>query len=151
MPSQRTLVLVKPDAVQRGYIGEIIRRFENKGLLIVAMKMVVPNADIATRHYHEHAQKPFFPSLLKFITSGPLVAVALEGDESIAVVRNLVGATDGRKAAPGTIRGDFGISKSANLIHGSDSPEAAERELKIWFPEGCLGWSRCDKAWLDSD
>lgn len=151
MPSQRTLVLVKPDAVQRGYVGEIIRRFENKGLLIIGMKMVVPSIDVATRHYQEHAQKPFFQSLLRFITSGPLVALALEGDEAIAVVRNLVGSTDGRKAAPGTIRGDYGISKSANLIHGSDSTESADRELKIWFPDGLLGWSRCDKAWLDCD
>jgi nucleoside-diphosphate kinase len=151
MAAQRTLVLLKPDTVQRALIGEIIGRFERKGLLFIAMKMMIPSIDLATRHYQEHSTKPFFQSLLKFITSGPLVAIALEGDEAIAVVRSLVGATDGRKAAPGTIRGDFGISKSANLIHGSDSPESAERELKIWFADGLLGWSRCDKPWLDSE
>ncbi len=148
---QRSLVLLKPDTVQRGLIGEIIGRFEAKGLTIVGMKMLIPTKDIATRHYHEHAQKPFFPSLLAFITSGPLVALALDGDEAIAVIRNLVGATDGRKAAPGTIRGDFGISKGANLIHASDSPESAALELKIWFGDAFLTWSRCDKGWLDSE
>jgi nucleoside-diphosphate kinase len=151
MPHQRTLVLLKPDAVQRGLIGELTARFERKGLVVVGMRMLVPSADLATKHYHEHAQKPFFPSLLKFITSGPLVAVALEGDEAVTVVRNLVGATDGRKAAPGTIRGDYSISRSANLVHGSDSPEAAERELTIWFPDGLLGWTRCDEPWLDAE
>jgi nucleoside-diphosphate kinase len=151
MSMQRTLVLLKPDAVQRGLIGELISRLERKGLLMLAMRLQVPSAALATKHYQEHAQKPFFPSLLKFITSGPLVAMALEGDEAVTVVRNLVGATDGRKAAPGTIRGDFSISRSANLVHGSDSPEAAERELKIWFPDGFVEWSRCDKPWLDAE
>jgi nucleoside-diphosphate kinase len=151
MAAQRTLVLLKPDAVQRNLVGDIISRFERKGYLIVAMKLIVPSQDIAAKHYHEHAQKPFFQSLLKFITGGPVVAMALDGDEGIAVMRNLVGATDGRKAAPGTIRGDFGISKSANLIHASDSPESAERELKIWFPEGFVRWSRCDTPWLDAE
>ncbi|MBA3847289.1 MAG: nucleoside-diphosphate kinase [Planctomycetes bacterium] len=148
---QRTLVLLKPDAVQRGLVGELISRLERKGLLAIGMRMLVPSATTATQHYQEHAQKPFFPSLLKFITSGPLVALALEGDEAVSVVRNLIGATDGRKAAPGTIRGDFSISRSANLVHGSDSPEAAEREMKIWFPEGFVTWSRCDKPWLDAE
>lgn len=151
MSMQRTLVLLKPDAVQRGLIGELISRLERKGLLAIGMRMLVPSATTATQHYQEHAQKPFFPSLLKFITSGPLVALALEGDEAVTVVRNLVGATDGRKAAPGTIRGDYSISRSANLVHGSDSPEAAEREMKIWFPEGFVNWSRCDKPWLDAE
>ncbi len=151
MPMQRTLVLLKPDAVQRGLVGELISRLERKGLLAIGMRMLVPSATTATQHYQEHAQKPFFPSLLKFITSGPLVALALEGDEAVSVVRNLIGATDGRKAAPGTIRGDFSISRSANLVHGSDSPEAAEREMKIWFPEGFVTWSRCDKPWLDAE
>lgn len=151
MPTQRTLVLLKPDAVQRGLVGELIRRFERKGLLIVGMRIQVASREIAERHYHEHAQKPFFAGLIGFITSAPLVALALEGDEAIAVVRTLVGPTDGRKAPPGTIRGDFGISRSSNLVHGSDSPEAADRELKIWFPEGFLGWTRCDRPWLDSE
>lgn len=151
MPSQRTLILIKPDAVQRGLIGEILTRFERKGLQVAAMRFQVAPKATVDKHYAEHAAKPFYPSLQKFITSGPLVALALEGDEAIAVARNLIGATDGRKAAPGTIRGDFGISKSANLVHGSDSPEAAERELAIWFPEGLTTWSRCDRPWLDSE
>jgi len=151
MPVQRTLVLVKPDAVQRGLIGEILGRFERKGLIPVAAQFVVASNAQGKAHYAEHASKPFFPSLLSFITCGPLLSLALEGDEAVAVVRNLVGPTDGRKAPPGTIRGDFGISRSSNLVHGSDSPEAAERELKIWFPQGVLSWSRCDKPWLDSE
>jgi len=157
MAIQRTLVLLKPDAVQRGLVGAILARFESKGLQIVAMRMLRATAEVATRHYQEHASKPFFPGLLTFITSGPLVALALDGDEAIAVVRTLVGATDGRTATPGTIRGDHGISRSANLVHGSDSPAAAERELKIWFPDGPGGahgpvsWTRCDKPWLDAE
>jgi nucleoside-diphosphate kinase len=151
MPVQRTLVLIKPDAVQRGLVGEILSRFERKGLIPVAAQFVVATDAQGKAHYAEHAAKPFFPGLLKFITCGPLLSLALEGDEAVAVVRNLVGPTDGRKAAPGTIRGDFGISRSSNLVHGSDSPEAAERELKIWFPAGVVSWSRCDKPWLDSE
>jgi len=151
MPVQRTLVLIKPDAVQRGLIGEILTRFERKGLIPVAAQFVVATNAQGQAHYAEHAAKPFFKGLLSFITTGPLLSLALEGDEAIAVVRNLVGPTDGRKAPPGTIRGDFGISRSSNLVHASDSPEAAERELKIWFPQGVITWSRCDKPWLDSE
>jgi nucleoside-diphosphate kinase len=151
MPVQRTLVLIKPDAVQRGLIGEILSRFERKGLIPVAAQFVVATNAQGQAHYAEHAAKPFFKGLLSFITTGPLLSLALEGDEAIAVVRNLVGPTDGRKAPPGTIRGDFGISRSSNLVHASDSPEAAERELKIWFPQGVISWSRCDKPWLDSE
>ena len=151
MPVQRTLVLIKPDAVQRGLIGEILSRFERKGLTPVAAQFVVASNAQGQAHYAEHASKPFFPSLLTFITCGPLLSLALEGDEAVAVVRNLVGPTDGRKAPPGTIRGDFGISRSSNLVHGSDSPEAAARELKIWFPQGVISWNRCDKPWLDSE
>lgn len=150
MPAQRTLILIKPDAVQRGLIAEVLGRFERKGLTIVGLHMQVASEAQGRKHYAEHAEKPFFPSLLAFITSAPLVALVLEGDEAVAVCRNLIGATDGRKAAPGTIRGDFGISKSSNLVHGSDSPESAEREMAIWFPQGVATWTRCITPWLDS-
>ena len=132
--SQRTLVLLKPDAVRRGLVGNILGRFEAKGLSIVAMEMRTIDAAKADEHYAEHVQKGFYPPLRDFVTSGPLVACVLEGDEAIEVVRVLNGATDGRKAAPGTIRGDLSLSNRENLVHGSDSPESAERELKIWFP-----------------
>jgi nucleoside-diphosphate kinase len=150
MPVQRTLILLKPDAVQRGLAGEILARFERKGLRAVGMKLVRASVDQATKHYIEHAQKPFFPSILEFITSSPLVALALEGDSAVTVARTLIGATDGRAAAPGTIRGDFGLSKSNNLVHGSDSPESAERELAIWFPEGLLSWTKTDSIWAET-
>jgi nucleoside-diphosphate kinase len=149
MPAQRTLVLLKPDAVQRGLIGEIIGRFERKALRVVALKLLNTPQETAARHYAEHKERPFFPSLLGFITSSPLVALALEGDEAVSVVRGLIGPTDGRKAPPGTIRGDYALSKSNNLVHGSDSPESAERELAIWFPEGVVSWQRCDTGWAE--
>jgi nucleoside-diphosphate kinase len=150
MPIQQTLILIKPDAVQRGLIAEILTRFKRKGLRLVGMKLVMASQEQASAHYAEHAQKPFYPSLLKFITSSPLVALALEGDEAITVCRTLMGPTDGRKAPPGTIRGDFALSGSNNLVHGSDSPAAAERELKIWFPEGLLHWSKVDTVWTEA-
>jgi len=149
MPVQRALILIKPDAVQRGLVAEVLARFERKGLRLVGLKFLVPSAEQATAHYAEHAGKPFFPALLAFITSSPLVAVALEGDSAVSVGRTLIGPTDGRLAPPGTIRGDFGLSKSNNLVHGSDSPESAERELKIWFPEGLVPWRRCDTIWAE--
>ena len=151
MPVQRTLILIKPDAIQRGLAAEVLGRFERKGLRIVGLKFVVPTKEQATAHYAEHAQKPFFPSLLTFITSSPLAALALEGDSAVAVGRTLIGPTDGRAAPPGTIRGDLGLSKSNNLVHGSDSPESAERELKIWFPEGLVAWRRCDTIWAETE
>jgi nucleoside-diphosphate kinase len=132
--SQRTLVLIKPDAVRRGLLGEVLSRFEAKGLTIVALEQRLIDADQADAHYHEHVDKDFYPPLRDFVTSGPLVALVLEGDEAIEVVRALNGATDGRKAAPGTIRGDLSLSNRENLVHGSDSPESAEREIKLWFP-----------------
>ena len=147
--AQRTLILIKPDAMQRGLAGDILARFERKGLRMVGMKLLVPSQAVASQHYAEHAAKPFFASLIQFITGGPLIALALEGDSAIAVARTLIGATDGRAAAPGTIRGDFGLSKSNNLVHGSDSPYSAERELKIWFPEGLHAWQRADTAWVE--
>jgi nucleoside-diphosphate kinase len=150
MPVQRTLILLKPDAVQRGLAGEILARFERKGLRIVGLQQVVATVAQATSHYAEHAAKPFFPEILKFITSSPLIAVALEGDSAVTVARALIGATDGRAAAPGTIRGDFGLSKSNNLVHGSDSPESATRELAIWFSAGTLAWTKTDSIWTET-
>jgi len=132
--SQRTLVLLKPDTVRRGLVGEVVSRFEAKGLSIVAMELRTIDGDKADEHYADHVEKGFYPPLRDFVTSGPLVAMVLEGDEAIEVVRALNGATDGRKAAPGTIRGDLSLSNRENLVHGSDSPESAEREIKIWFP-----------------
>ncbi len=133
--SQRTLVLLKPDAVRRGLVGEILRRYETKGLTIAAMDQRTIDADLADTHYAEHVERDFYPPLREFITGGPLVAAVLEGDEAVEVVRLLNGATDGRKAAPGTIRGDLALSNRENLVHGSDSAESAEREIKIFFPD----------------
>ena len=132
--TQRTLVLLKPDAVRRGLVGEILSRFEAKGLTIVAMEHRTIDGALADEHYAEHVERDFYPPLREFVTSGPLLAMVLEGDEAIEVVRGINGATDGRRAAPGTIRGDYSLSNRENLVHGSDSPESAEREIGIWFP-----------------
>lgn len=132
--SQRTLVLFKPDTVRRGLVGSVLSRFEAKGLAIVALELRHVDGELADRHYAEHVERDFYPPLRAFVTSGPMVAAVLEGDEAIEVVRALNGATDGRKAAPGTIRGDLSLSNRENLVHGSDSPESAEREIAIWFP-----------------
>jgi len=130
---QKTLVLLKPDCVERRLIGEIIGRFENKGLNIVAMKMLKVTPALSKQHYAEHVAKPFYPNLESFITSSPIVALALEGLEAIRVVRDMLGATNGLKAAPGTIRGDFSSSRQMNLVHASDSEESATRELALYF------------------
>ena len=132
--TQRSLVLLKPDTVRRGLVGEVLSRFEAKGLTIVAMEHRTITGDLADQHYAEHVERDFYPPLRTFVTSGPMVALVLEGDEAIDVVRALNGATDGRKAAPGTIRGDLSLSNRENLVHGSDSAESAEREIAIWFP-----------------
>jgi nucleoside-diphosphate kinase len=132
---ERTLVLIKPDAVRRGLVGTILGRFESKGLSIVAMEHRVIDADMADAHYRDHVEQDWYPPLRDFATSGPLVALLLEGDEAIEVVRAMNGATDGRKAAPGTIRGDFGLSNRENLVHASDSPDSAARESALWFPD----------------
>jgi nucleoside-diphosphate kinase len=131
---ERTLVLLKPDAVRRGLVGEIIGRFEAKGLRIAALQMRAADGDIADEHYAEHLQRDFYPPLRDFVTSGPLVAMIVEGDSAIEVVRGLNGATDGRAAAPGTIRGDLALSNRENLVHGSDSVDSAIREIGVWFP-----------------
>ena len=130
---QRTLVLLKPDAVQRRLMGTLLSRFEAKGLDVVAMKMMTVTPELAKRHYAEHVDKPFYPSLEAFITSGPIVAIALEGLEAIHVVREMLGATNGLRAAPGTIRGDFSSSRQMNLVHASDGEAAAARELELYF------------------
>jgi nucleoside-diphosphate kinase len=133
--SERTLVLIKPDGVRRGLVGEILGRFERKGLTIDALDVRTLDQAAADEHYAEHTAKDWYPPLRQFITSGPLVAVVLSGDTAIEVVRGLVGATDGRKAAPGTIRGDLSLSNRENLVHASDSPGSAVRELKLFFPD----------------
>jgi nucleoside-diphosphate kinase len=133
--SERTLVLVKPDGVRRGLVGQILSRFEAKGFTIEAMKLQTVDKQQADQHYAEHVEKGWYPELREFITSGPLVALILSGGEAITVVRGIVGATDGRKAAPGTVRGDFSLSNQENLIHASDGPESAAREIALWFPE----------------
>jgi len=133
--TQRTLVLLKPDTVRRGLVGDIVGRFEAKGLTILAMDQRTITGEQADRHYADHVGKDFYPALRDFVTSGPLVAMVLAGDEAVEVVRALNGATDGRKAAPGTIRGDLSLSNRENLVHGSDSEESAAREIAIWFPD----------------
>ena len=132
---ERSLVLIKPDAVRRGLVGEILGRFERKGIVVDAMVLRSMDAALADEHYADHVEKPFYPPLKEFMTSGPLVALVLAGDDVIEVVRTMIGATDGRKAAAGTIRGDFSLSNRENLVHASDSPESAKRELGLWFPE----------------
>ena len=134
-PVERSLVLVKPDAVRRGLLGEVLARFERKGLVIEALEMRTMDATLADQHYADHVQKAFYPPLKQFMTSGPLVALVLAGDNVIDVVRTMIGSTDGRKAAAGTIRGDYSLSNRENLVHASDSPESAARELALWFPK----------------
>ena len=131
----RTLILVKPDAFARGLTGEVIARFERKGLRIVALKDMVIERDLAERHYDEHREKPFFGDLVEFITSGRLVAMVLEGHEAVTAARQVIGATNPLEAAPGSIRGDYALEVQTNLVHGSDSAESAERETRLFFPE----------------
>jgi nucleoside-diphosphate kinase len=133
--SQRTLVLIKPDGVRRGLIGDVVSRIERKGLRIVAMELRTLDRDTAQTHYAEHASKPFFSSLVEFITSAPLVAMVVEGERAVEALRALAGATDPVTASPGTVRGDYGLEVQENILHGSDSPDSAEREIKIFFPE----------------
>jgi len=132
--AERTLVLLKPDTVRRGLVGEVLRRYEAKGLTIVEMDLRTVDAELADQHYAEHVDRDFYPPLRAFVTSGPLVAMVLEGDQAVDVVRALNGATDGRQATPGSIRGDLSLSNRENLVHGSDSPESAQREVALFFP-----------------
>src|SRR5881397_374502 len=131
----RTLILVKPDAFARALTGEVIARFERKGLAIVALKHMTVDQDLAERHYAEHREKPFFGDLVEFITGGPLVAMVLEGYEAVAAARQVIGATNPLEAVAGSIRGDLGLEVQTNLVHGSDSPESAEREIALFFPD----------------
>ncbi|MDF0528745.1 nucleoside-diphosphate kinase [Tsukamurella sp. 8F] len=134
--TERTLVLIKPDGVRRGLVGEIVKRIEGKGLGLVAVELKNVDVELAKGHYAEHEGKPFFGSLLEFITSGPVLAAVVEGPRAVAAWRQLAGGTDPvEKAAPGSIRGDFGLETQENLVHGSDSPESAAREIALWFPE----------------
>lgn len=133
MAVQRTFVMMKPDGVRRGLVGEVISRLERKGLRLNRARVLTIDADLASRHYAEHVGKPFFADLVAFITSGPVVATEWEGEEAVEVARTLMGVTDPKKAAPGTIRGDFGLVVTENIVHGSDSPASAERELGLFF------------------
>ena len=135
MAVERTLILIKPDAVRRGLAGEILRRFEDRGLTIRAAKLVTASRELGETHYAEHREKPFFGELVDFITSGPTLALVLEGEGAIATCRKTIGATNPAEAAPGTIRGDLALSMPDNLVHGSDAPDTAEREVGIWFAD----------------
>lgn len=146
---ETTLIILKPDAVQRGLIGRIISRFEDKGLQVVGCKLMQISQELAATHYAAHKERPFYPGLVRFMTSSPVVVLALRGNGAITIARSMMGATFGSKANPGTIRGDFGVSNSFNLIHGSDSPEAAERELSLFFKAGeVLSFERASERWI---
>lgn len=149
MALERTLVLLKPDAVQRGLMGRILARFEDKGLKVVGMKLRRFPRELLERHYSDHAGKPFYEGLVSYMGSGPVLALALEGVDAIEVTRGLMGKTNARQAAPGTIRGDFGMSFSNNLVHGSDGAESAAKELGLFFadPDELIGWEPSDWGW----
>jgi nucleoside-diphosphate kinase len=149
MPRERTFVLLKPDAIQRSLVGGILARFERRGLKLVALKLIKVPRELAETYYLEHKGKPFFAGLVKYITSAPSVALVIEGDEAVAVVRKMMGKTNAAEAEPGTIRGDFGITIGRNLIHGSDSVATAKREIGLFFkPEELLEYARVDETWL---
>ena len=146
---ERTYLMVKPDGVQRGICGEIVSRFEKKGLKLVAMKLMVIPKEVAENHYGEHKDKPFFPSLISYITSGPVLAMVWEGESAVSVCRNMMGKTNPKESAPGTIRGDFGMQTGMNIIHGSDSVESAKREISIFFrPEELVSYERTADQWI---
>ena len=147
--ADRTFVLLKPDAVQRGLVGEIVRRFERRGLKLIALKMIRVTRSLAETYYAEHKGKPFFEPLMSYITSGPVVAMVLEGDSAVSIVRKMMGKTNSAEAEPGTIRGDLALTIGRNALHGSDSPESAKREIPLFFkPEELLAYTRLDEAWL---
>jgi len=142
MGMQTTFVMVKPDGVQRGLVGNIIQRFENKGLRLVGLHQLTPSLELAESHYAVHSERPFYSGLIEFITSGPVVAMAWTGVDAISVARNIIGPTNGREATPGTIRGDFAMDIGHNIIHGSDGEDTAAFELGLWFPDGIIEWTR---------
>lgn len=149
MLRERTFVMVKPDGVQRGLVGAIIQRFEQKGLKLVGLKLMQINRELAERHYGEHVGKPFFAALVDYITSGPVVAMVLEGKNAVSTVRDMMGATNPLQAAPGTIRGTYGMDIGRNVIHGSDSPASAEREINLFFqPEELVDYELSLKGWI---
>ena len=146
---ERTFLMVKPDGVARGLLGEVLRRVEGKGLKIIAMKMLRVDEPLGKRHYEEHREKPFFPGLISFITSGPSVAMVVEGRDAIKVMRAMIGKTDPKEAPPGTIRGDFGLDVGKNIVHASDSKASAEWEMALYFAPGeLLTYSRADESWV---
>ena len=145
---ETTYIMIKPDGVQRGLIAEILGRFERKGLKLVGLKSVVPSRETAETHYAVHAERPFYPGLINFVTSGPVVCMAWSGKDAITVARTLIGSTKGREATPGTIRGDFGMDMGFNMIHGSDAADTAEFELGLWFPEGLMDWEQTITSWV---
>jgi len=145
---ERTFVMIKPDGVQRGLIGEIIHRFERRGLKIVSMKLVHVSQELAEKHYAVHKGRPFYNALISYITSGPVVAMVLEGSNAITVARNTMGATNPAEASPGTIRADFGIEIGRNLVHGSDGPETAAFEIDLWFGSDIPSWDRSTDRWI---
>ncbi len=146
---ERTFVMVKPDGVQRGIVGQVMERFESKGLKLVAAKFMRIDEELASKHYGEHEGKPFYEALVKFITSGPVLAMVWEGENSITTVRTVVGKTNPADAGPGTIRGDFGMTTGRNIIHASDSPASAEREINLFFQENeVLDYTRIDEVWI---
>lgn len=152
MAIERTFIILKPDCVQRGLSGEVLSRFERKGLKIVGLKLISVPHELAETHYAEHKGKPFYEGLVSFITSSPVVCLALEGPYAVSVARKLIGKTFGNEAEAGTIRGDFGSSKGMNLIHGSDSTESSARELELWFKSGELvSYERPIDAWVSND
>lgn len=149
---ERTLILFKPDCVQRRLVGQILTRFENKGLSLVAMKLMKVTPELSKQHYEEHVSKPFYPTLEAYITSAPIVAAVLEGLEAIRVVRDMLGATSGLKAAAGTIRGDFSSSRQMNLVHASDGPDAAKREIGLYFkPEEVIEYEPTLRKWQKAE
>lgn len=149
---ERTLILFKPDAVQRRLCGKLLARLEDKGLKIIGLKMLQVTKELSARHYAEHVSKPFYPLLEQFITSGPVVALVAEGPSAVSVVRGMMGPTNGAQAAPGTIRGDFGISRQMNLMHGSDGVEAAKKEIAVYFrPEELLNYETTLAGWVCAD
>jgi len=146
---ERTFLAIKPDGVQRKLIGEIIRRFEAKGFTLVGLKLMSVSRELAETHYGVHKEKPFFPGLVDFITSGPVVAMVWEGKGVIASARKIIGATNPLNSEPGTIRGDFGVDVGRNIIHGSDAPETATQEIALWFKsEELVAWEPCSTAWI---
>jgi nucleoside-diphosphate kinase len=149
MMPERTLVLVKPDAMQRGLASEVLGRLERRGLKMVAARLLEIDEALAARHYAEHVGKPFYQRLCSFITSGPVIAAVFEGEDAVALARRTIGATDPAKAAPGSIRGDFGINMGRNMVHGSDSPESAAREVALFFDEkDIVNWERSVDGWI---